>query len=74
MTDQRRFYGNVGSLGVADFPDQENIRVLAQNDPDRQGEGQPAPWIDVHLRNAVQAILDGFFNGNDVGVDPIQTG
>ena len=77
VTGQRRTAGNFGSLGVPDLPDQDDVRVLAQNGAQSFRKGQLDVRIDLHLIEARIVVLDRILDGDDVDrrrLDPIQNG
>ena len=77
MTGQGGAAGNFGSLGIPDLPDQDHIRVLAQNRAKSLRKGQLDVRIDLHLIEARIVVLDRILDGDDVDrrrLDPIQNG
>ena len=58
MTGQGRLDGDRGGLAVADLAHQDDVGVLAQEGPQRGGEGQPDLPVHLHLIDASQRIFD----------------
>ena len=66
VAGQRGFDGDFGRLGVADFADHDDVRVLAQDGAQRVGEGEADFLFDRHLVDAGDLELDRVFDGDDV--------
>src|SRR5258706_3963701 len=65
MSGESRANGNFGCLEVADFPDHDDIRVLAENVAQAHREGQANVRPDRNLIDALQLIFDRLFDGDD---------
>src|SRR5579859_1416350 len=64
-------------LGVADFTQNDLVRIVAQDGPQSAGEGEAFFLIDRNLRNAVYLVFDRVFDRNDlvfVSLDLVQRG
>ena len=59
-------HGDGGGFGVADFADQDDVRVLAHDGAQPVGEGQPDFGIDLYLPHAFQFVFNRIFDGQDV--------
>ena len=66
MPGQRRFNGNLRRLRVPDFPDHDNVRILAQNGPERVGEGESDVFLGGHLIDARNLKLHRVFHRDDI--------
>ena len=60
-------HGDFGGLQVPDFPDQDDVRILAQNGPQRAGERQAGVRVDLSLVDAFDIALDRILDGEEVG-------
>ena len=60
-----------GGLQVADFPDHDHVRRLAQNRAQGAGKGQPDRFADLHLVDARQQIFDRVLDRDDLAVRPV---
>ena len=58
--------GEVGGFIVADFAEDEDLRVLAEQMAGRLGEVKAAGFVDFGLHDARKDLLDGIFDGDDV--------
>ena len=68
VAGQRRLDGVLGRLQVADFADEDDVRVVAQDAPQRVAERQPDLGVDLDLVDAVQLVLHRVFGGDDLGL------
>src|SRR5581483_1950803 len=68
----------IGSLLVADFADNQDLRILAEEMAGGFGEVQPPGFIDFSLHDAGDDLLGWVFDGDDVapshGGERAQTG
>ena len=58
--------GELCGFGIADFADEDDIGVLAEQRAETCGEGDIAFDIDLHLGDAVHVVFDGVFDGHDI--------
>src|SRR5204863_9479168 len=65
-TGERVLYGDFRSLGIANFTDHDNVRVLAQNRSERVAEGQANVFFSRNLIDALQLEFHRVFDGHDV--------
>src|SRR3989344_1501510 len=65
MSRQGRVQSDVGCFHVADFPDQNYVRVLAQNGAQAGRKSVVTFRTDLALRNAFNMILNRVFNRDD---------
>jgi len=63
---ERGFHGDFGGLGIADFTDHDDVRILAQNGPESICEGEPDLFFDGDLINAGNLKLNRVFNCDNV--------
>ena len=57
VAGQRALYARLQRLKVADLPDHDHVRVLAENVLQGAGVCQPAAGVDLHLPEAFEAVL-----------------
>src|SRR5262249_40036433 len=69
---QRGLHGNLGRLQVANLTDQDDIRVLPQDRPQRGCKGQLNISIDRALADAIDFVLDGVFRRDDFVLNGVQ--
>ena len=77
MPGERRLHRDLGGLGVADFADQNNVRVVAQNRPEPARKGEPGLFVDLNLIDALELIFNRVFHRDDFAdgiVDLVQRG
>ena len=74
VAGQRRLDRDLRRLEVADFADQDDVRVLAQERAQRRGEVQADVLADLHLVDADQVELDRVLRGHDVGFRRVDLG
>src|SRR6185437_14043510 len=66
MPGKRSAYGDVRGLFVANFADDEHLRVLAQEMPRGFCEIQSAGFVDFGLHDAGNNLFGGGFDRDDV--------
>ena len=66
VAGERGFDGDFRRLGVADFPDHDDVRVLPQNGAQRAGEGQADVFFRRHLVDAGDLEFHRVFHRDDV--------
>ena len=66
MAGQGCLYGDLRRLLVADLAHEHDVRVLAQNGPQRGGESETRFFLDLHLHDTLDPVFDGVFNRDDV--------
>ena len=66
MAGERGFDGDFRRLGVADFPDHDDVRILPQNGAQRVGERQADVLFGRHLVDAGNLKFHRVFDGDDV--------
>ena len=59
-------YGDFRRLPVADFPDHQNIRILADDRAEAFFEGEPCFFIHLDLRHALDPVLHGILDRDDI--------
>ena len=74
MARERSLNGDARGLEVANFADQNHVRILTQNRTQGQRESQVDFVVDRALDDAVDFVLDGIFGGDDLGVDVVEFG
>jgi len=77
MPGQRGAHHQLRGLGVAGFPDQDDIRILPQQRPQAAAEGQAHVLIDLRLPYEGHAVFNGVFQREDAdlhGADLIENG
>ena len=72
MAGERRLDGDLRRLEVADFADQNDVRVLAQERPQGGGEVQADGLFHLHLIDALEVEFDRVFCRHDVGFRRVQ--
>ncbi len=66
MASKRGFNGDLGSFRVADFPDHDDVWVLAQNGAQGIGKGKPDVLFRRDLIDAGNLKFHRVFDGDDV--------
>ena len=66
MAGFRRLHGDFGGFGVADFADENDVRVLAQNRAQAARKGQSGARIHLHLIDAFKLVFNRVFNRDDI--------
>ena len=66
MAGQGRAYRDVGGFFVANFADDEGLRVLAQEMAGGLGEIQPAGFVHFGLHDAGDDLFHRIFNGDNM--------
>ena len=66
MSSQRGAHGEISGLVVADFADDERLRVLPQKMPRGFRKRQPAHIADFGLHDVRDDLLHRIFHGDDV--------
>ncbi len=69
---ERGFDCNFRRLKVADFADENDVGILAQEGTQRGCEVQADLLFHLHLVDSAQLEFDGIFRGHDVGVDRVE--
>jgi len=72
VAGERGAHRDVGGFGVADFADQDHVRVVAQDGAQHAGEGEADPAVDLDLADAAHLILDRIFHGDDLGAGLVE--
>ena len=55
-----------GRVGIANFADENDIGILAENGAECPGKGEAGFLVDLNLANAIDLVLDGIFDGDNV--------
>ena len=66
VAGQRGFDGDLGGLVVANLTDHHDVGVAPQDRAQAGGERQARLDVDLHLVDALQAVLDRVLDGDDV--------
>jgi len=66
VTRQGRLDGDLGRLRVADLADHDLVGVMTEDGPQPAGEGQALLLVDRDLGDAVDLVLDGVLDGDDL--------
>ena len=66
VAGQRRLHGDLRRFLVADFADENHVRVVAQDRAQAAREGQPGLFGDLDLVDALELIFDRVFDGDDL--------
>src|SRR6266516_7358181 len=66
MAGQGGLDGDLRRFVVANFADQDHVRVMPQNRTQPAGESQPGLFRNLDLVEAFELIFDRVFNGNDL--------
>gem|GEM_PF-6571332 len=74
MSSDRRLNREVGRIGVANFSDHDNIRILTQETPESIGEIESDLRIDLTMIGSLDAVLDWILEGGDVFFFGIEIG
>src|SRR5437667_67942 len=75
MACERRAAGDLGGLGIADLPYQNDVRILAENRSESLGKRKINVGMDLHLIQPGIVIFDRVLDRDDVNrgrFDPIQ--
>jgi len=63
---QRRPDRDLRRLQIARLADQDHVRVLAQERPQRRGEGAADAVVDLNLINSLQVVFDRIFGRHNI--------
>ena len=63
---QRRLHGDLRRFLIANFTDEDHVRVMPQNRAQSAREGQPRLLGNLNLVDALELILDRVFDGDDL--------
>ena len=66
VSGERRLHRDLRRLLVADFADEDDVRVLAQNRAQRRRERQSGLLLYLHLHDALHPVFDRVFDRHDV--------
>lgn len=58
--------GNLRGFGVADFADEDHIGIVPQDGAKTAGEAEADIIADLDLRNALQLVLNGILDRDDL--------
>src|SRR6185369_12723622 len=72
VTSESSFDGDFSSFEVADFADENDVRILAQEGTQCGREVQTDLFLHLHLVDAEQVELHRIFRSHGVGVDRVQ--
>ncbi len=67
VTGHARLHRDARGVEVADLPDHDDVRVLAQHRAQALGEGEALGLLDLRLVDVGEVELDGVFQGVDRG-------
>ena len=73
MPRQRRLNGNASGFRVANFADQNNVRIVAQERSQDMCKGQSNFWLHLHLIDAGNFVFYRIFNGKNLAFYCIET-
>ena len=65
VAGERGVDGDLGGLLVADFADHDLVGIVAQNGTQAAREGQAFLFVHRNLRDSLELIFDGIFDGDD---------
>jgi hypothetical protein len=71
VTGQSGADGDVGGFAVADFPDHDDIGILAQNVAQGAGEGEADLAVDLGLVDALDLVFDRILDRDDAAAGGI---
>ena len=77
VTGERGVDGDVGGFRIADFPDHDDVRGLAEHGAQGGGEGHADVGLDHDLVDAGQLVFDRVLHGDDLAVrlvDDVEAG
>ncbi len=66
MTGQGGLNSDFRRLPIADFPNHDDVGILAQNGAQSGSKGQFDFRVDLDLADPVELVFDGIFNGDDI--------
>src|SRR6476620_9876247 len=72
VTSEGSFDGDFSSFEVADFTDQNDVGILAQERTQRGREVQADLFLHLHLVDAGKVELHRIFRGHDVRIHCVQ--
>ena len=72
VTSESGFDGDLRGFKIADFTNQNDVRILTQERTKSRGEVQSDLFLHLHLVYARQIELDWIFGGHDVRIDGVQ--
>lgn len=72
VTGESRFDGDIGGFVVANFPDHDDVGILAEDGAEGIGEAETDFGFDGDLINSGELVFDGIFDGDDIILGVIQ--
>ena len=72
VTGKRSLHGDLGSFLIADFTDQNRVRVLSQHRSQNAPECQLDVGLDLTLNDAVDVVFDRILGGNQLAARIVQ--
>ena len=74
VTGERRGDRDLGRLAIADLADHDDVGIVAQERAQARRERQLDLRVDLGLRDALELVLDGILDGEDVEVRRVDLG
>ena len=74
VTGERGLNGDFGRFVIANFPDENRVRVLTKKGAKNAGESQPDVLIDLNLIDPFEIVLDRIFGGGKIVGDLVELG
>lgn len=72
MAGDGSFHGQMRGLGVADFSDHHDVRILSEQRAEAVGERKPDLRVDLRVVDSRDAVFDRVFQRRDVAVFGIE--
>ena len=66
VTGERRLDGNAGGLAITNLANQNDVRILTEDRSQRRRECQSGFFVNLHLHDSRNPILDRIFHSYNV--------
>jgi hypothetical protein len=66
VTGNRSCHSNLSCLGIANFPDHNDVGILTQDRSKGSGEGEARTWVHLDLIHSGHPILNRILKCDDI--------
>src|SRR6056297_1211884 len=72
MPGQGRLDGNARGFKITHLADHDDVRILSHDGTQRAGKVKPDGGLGLNLVNALDLVLNGIFNGDDLALGRVE--